>query len=51
MATQVLSITASGVLEKEGYWLEWGKSKYRYESRPHVRADMDTMELYFRKGK
>ena len=46
---QSLKITRSGLLEASGSWIEWGKGKLRYETRPHVRADMDLMELYFKK--
>ncbi len=47
---QNLGLGVTGTLENSGYFMEWD-GKYRYESRPHVRADMDTMELYLKKGK
>lgn len=57
---QKLVINKTGLLEKDGYWIEWGEimkfgiasihSLIRLEERPMVRAPMDEMSMYFKKG-
>ncbi len=58
---QPLVINKTGNLELDGYWIEWSKvtkmgfsdpkSLLRLEERPHVRAPMNRMSMYFKKGK
>ncbi len=61
MLQQGMTIAATGILEKSGYWIEWSKpDKFglastkralRLEERPHESAHIDGMSMYFeRKG-
>ena len=58
---QGLVINKTGQLDEAGYWMEWSKitkmgfssphSEIRLEERPHERAHISEMSMYFIKEK